>query len=307
MNTWRVDDIGDQSGRTALITGPSPGGLGFHTALQLARHGAHVVLAGRNQAKVRTSADEIRAEVPGAEVSELELDLADLTAVRRSAAEAARFGDLHLLINNAGIMAPPHRLTPDGFESQFATNHLGPFLLTGLLLPQLAAAGGARIVTVSSLLHRIARKAPLGDPRTSRRYSRWPAYGESKLANLLFTFEADRRLREAGIPVQALAAHPGIAATHLAANGQAGPGRALRASILDASIKAVSQSASAGARPTLMAATADLPGGTYVGPRGRGELGGAPRVVGSTRLARDELAQRRLWELSQEAVGLAWP
>lgn len=307
MTAWHVDDIGDQSGHTAVVTGPSPGGLGFHTALELARRGAHVVLAGRNPAKVRASADAIHAEAPDAEVSELHLDLADLSSVRRAAAEAEHLGELHLLVNNAGVMAPPHRLTPDGFESQFATNHLGPFLLTGLLQPQLVTAEGARIVTVSSQMHRIARRAPLDDPRTSRGYSRWPAYGESKLANLLFTFEADRRLREAGLPVLALAAHPGLSGTRLAVNGQVGSHHGLRGSILDATIRAVSQSAAAGAWPTLMAATADLPGGTYVGPSGPGQMSGAPRRVGTSRLARDELAQRRLWELSQEAVGLVWP
>jgi len=156
-------------------------------------------------------------------------------------------------------------------------------------------------------MHRVARSAPVDDPRTPRRHSRWHVYGQTKLANLLFTFELDRRLRRAGAPVRALAAHPGLAGTHLAVNGQLGTTRGRRAAILDGAVKLVSQSAEAGARPTLMAATADLPGATYVGPSGPGEASGPPRVVGAARLARDEVAQRRLWETSEETVGLAWP
>jgi NAD(P)-dependent dehydrogenase (short-subunit alcohol dehydrogenase family) len=305
--TWTVDDIGDLTGRTALVTGPSPGGLGFHTALQLAHHGARVVLAGRRPDAVREAASAIRDQVAGAHIDELTLDLADLSSVRTAAREAASLGPLHLLVNNAGVMAPPHRLTADGFELQFATNHLGPFLLTGLLLPQLREAGTARVVTVSSQMHRIARRAPLDDPRLHRRYNKWLAYGESKLANLLFTYELERRCRQGDLGISALAAHPGFAGTRLAVNGQVPAGQPRRAAIVDATVKAVSQSAAAGAWPTLMAATADLPGGTYVGPGGPGQMSGAPRVVGASGLARDEMAQRRLWELSEEAVGLRWP
>ena len=305
--TWTTADIGDLSGRTAVVTGPTLGGLGFHTALELARHGARVALAGRNTDKLTAAADAVRAEVPDAHLDHLQVDLADLTSVR-SAAEAARvLGPIHLLVNNAGIMAPPLRRSPDGIESQMATNHFGPFLLTGLLLDQLVASGQARVVTVSSQMHRVARSAPLGDPRAERRYSRWPVYGQTKLANLLFTFELDRRLRQAGLPVMAMAAHPGMAGTHLAINSQVGSTSGPRAAILDAAVKAVSQSAGAGAWPSLMAATDDLPGGTYVGPGGPGQAAGAPVIVSSNALARDEMAQRRLWELSEETVGLSWP
>lgn len=305
--TWRVEDIGDLSGRTALVTGPTLGGLGFHTALELSRHGARVALAGRNPITVRESAEAIRHEVPGSRVDEIVLDLSDMTSVRQGAASAQDLGPLHLLVNNAGVMAPPLHRTADGFEQQFATNHLGPFLLTGLLLDQLRAAGSARVVTVSSQMHRIARSAPLRDPRAPRRYHRWPAYGESKLANLLFTYELDRRCRRARLGISAYAAHPGFAGTHLAVNSQVRPHQARRAAILDAAVKAMSQSPAAGAWPTLMAATADLPSGTYVGPSGPGQLSGPPEVVTPSGLARDEVAQRRLWELSEQAVGLAWP
>lgn len=304
---WSIADVPDQTGRTVVVTGPSLGGLGHHTALELARRGARVVLAGRAPAKLAATEQAIRDEVPAAELELLQVDLASLESVRRAAGAASALGPLHVLVNNAGVMGTPYSRTEDGFELQLATNHLGPFLLTGLLLPQLTASGDARVVTVSSQFHRYARSAPLGDPRAEGRYSRWPAYAATKLANLLFTYELDRRLRAAGLPVHALAAHPGFAGTHLAANGQYGTATGGRASILDAAIRAVSQSAAAGAWPTLMAATADLPGGTYCGPGGLAEMGGAPRVVTSTRRSYDEVAQRRLWELSEDATGIAYP
>jgi NAD(P)-dependent dehydrogenase (short-subunit alcohol dehydrogenase family) len=309
VTRWDVSDLPDLTGRTALVTGPTIGGIGFHTALELARRGARVALAGRNPGRLVAARDAIRAEVPDAELPTLKVDVSDLSSVRRGAKDAADLGPIHLLVNNAGIMAPPLSRTADGVESQMATNHFGPFLLTGLLLPQLRAAEGARVVTVSSQMHRIARSAPLDDPRADRgkRYRRWPVYGQTKLANLLFTFELDRRCRQAGLGIKALAAHPGMAGTHLAVNGQYGTTSGLRASILDGAVKAVSQSAAAGAWPTLMAATADLPGGTYVGPGGPGQMNGPPRVVGTTPLARDVDVQRRLWELSEEVVGLWWP
>ena len=297
----------DLTGRTAVVTGPTLGGLGHWTALELARHGARVVLAGRTPDRLDAAAEGIASEVPGAALDTLVVDLSDLASVRTAAEQAREVGPLHLLVNNAGIMASPFRRTADGLESQMATNHFGPFLLTGLLLDQLAASGDGRVVTLSSQMHRVARSAPLGDPRARRRYSRWRVYSQTKLANLLFTFELDRRLRRAGLPVAALAAHPGFAGTHLVVNGQLGATRGRRASIIDAAVKAVSQPAHAGAWPTLMAATADLPGGTYVGPGGPGQGSGPPRIVGTTPLARDEMAQRRLWETSEQTVGLAWP
>jgi NAD(P)-dependent dehydrogenase (short-subunit alcohol dehydrogenase family) len=206
-------------------------------------------------------------------------------------------------------MAPPYSRTEDGLEVQLATNHFGPFLLTGLLLPQLAASGRARVVTVSSQMHRVARKPPLDDPRVLRgRYRPWPTYGQSKLANLLFTYELDRRLRRAELPIKALAAHPGFASTHLAANGQYGRSAGGIATVLDRAIKIVSpNTAEQGAWPTLMAATADLPGATYVGPDGPLEWGGRPRVTRSDKLSYDETAQRRLWQLSEETVGITYP
>ncbi len=236
------------------------------------------------------------------------LDLASLDGVRAAAEQAAGLGAIDVLVNNAGVMATPYSRTVDGFSLQMATNHFGPFLLTGLLLPQLAASGSGRVVTVSSQMHRLARRAPLGDPRVKPRlHSRWNTYSETKLANLLFTFELDRRAAAAALPVSALAAHPGLSGTHLIANGQFGRSSGGLATIFDAAAKAVSQSAAMGALPLLMAATADLPGSTYCGPSGFNESRGLPTTVGCSALARDPDAARQLWELSEEAVGLSWP
>ncbi len=305
---WAVADIPDQTGRTVVVTGPTVGGLGFHTALELARRGARVVLAGRSPSKADEAAGKIRAELPDASLETLQVDLADLSSVRHGAAAAARLGAIDVLVNNAGVMAPPYSRTADGLETQMATNHFGPFLLTGLLLPQLVASGDGRVVTVSSLMHGYTRTPPLDDPRHQQgRYLRWPVYAQSKLANLLFTGELERRLRAAEEPVRAMAAHPGFSGTHLAANGQFGRGSGGVASILDATVKAVSQSPEAGAWPTLMAATADLPGDTFCGPSGFRQLSGRPRPVGRTRLARDATAAARLWEISEETVGLRYP
>ena len=304
--SWSLADIPAQTGRTALVTGVSAGGLGYFTALELARAGARVVLAGRSSDRLAETDATIRAEVTGAALERLVVDLADLSSVRAAAAEAAAYGSIHLLVNNAGIMATPYRRTVDGFESQLATNHFGPFLLTGLLLPQLASDG--RVVTVSSLMHRFAHRPPLGDPHVKAKpYLRWIAYSQTKLANLLFTFELDRRLRESGATVSAHAAHPGYAGTHLVVNGRFGRSSGGFASILDAANRGIGQSPAVGAWPTLMAATAALPGSTYCGPSGLGEVSGPPHLVGWTRQAGDRDAQRALWDLSEAATGITYP
>ena len=302
--TWTTADIPSQADRTALVTGVSAGGLGDFTARELARAGAHVVLAGRNPDKLAETERSLLEEVPAASLERMVVDLASLESVREAAASSA--DPLDLLVNNAGIMAPPYSRSVDGLESQLTTNHFGPFLLTGLLLPRLRP--GARVVTVASQMHRVATRAPLGDPRQKPRpYLRWIAYSQTKLANLLFTFELDRRLRAAGRPVSALAAHPGYAGTHLVVNGRFGRSSGGVATILDAVNRRVSQSPEAGAWPTLMAATADLPGATYCGPSGPAEAYGPPQVVGCARLARDPEVARRLWELSEETTGIRYP
>jgi len=306
--SWRLTDMPDQTGRTTVVTGCTVGGLGFHASLELARRGGRVVLAGRSSDRLVAAEEAIRRELPDAALDHLVVDLADLTSVRQAAAEAGAIGAIHCLLNNAGIMATPYARTVDGFEQQLATNHLGPFLLTGLLLPQLVESGDGRVVAVSSQMHRRARRAPLGDPRHQEdRYSRWPAYAATKLANLLFTFELERRLREADLPVRATAAHPGYSGTHLVANGRFGRSSGGTASIVDAASRAIGQSPASGALPLLMAATADLPGGTYCGPGGPGQVRGLPQIVGTSRLARDEHAQRELWTVSEQATGIAYP
>ncbi|GAA4706920.1 oxidoreductase [Nocardioides conyzicola] len=306
---WDPADLPDLAGRTIVVTGTTVGGLGHHTSLELARRGARVVLTGRSPERIAETERAILDEVPTATLEAIELDLADLSSVRRAAATAAALGSIDVLVNNAGVMGTPYRRTPDGLELQMATNHFGPFLLTGLLLPQLVASADGRVVSVSSQMHRIARSAPLGDPLVQQgRYRPWPTYGQSKLANLLFAYELDRRLRQADLPVRALAAHPGFASTHLAANGQYGRSSGGIASILDGAIKLVSPNTAAqGAWPTLMAATADLPGATYVGPDGLAEWAGRPQVVTSNKRSYDETAQRRLWEISERTTGITYP
>ena len=301
---WTLADMPDLSGRRAVVTGVTSG-IGKQTALELARHGAEVVLAARSETRLDAAEAEILAAAPRAVLHRALVDLSDLSSVRRAGARIADLGPLDLLVNNAGVMAPPFARTGDGFEVQLATNHLGPFLLTGLLLPQLVASDGqGRVVTVASQYHRFTRRPPLGDPRVHEgRHSRWGSYARSKLANLLFTFELDRRLREHDLPVIALACHPGYSATELMGKGRQGR----RGQILQAVFALVGQPSSMGALPTLMAATADLPGSTYVGPSNLFQMRGLPTVVTPRRLARDREAQRRLWELSEAATGIHYP
>jgi NAD(P)-dependent dehydrogenase (short-subunit alcohol dehydrogenase family) len=301
--TWTLADMPDLTGKRALVTGVTAG-LGTSTALELARAGAEVVLVARSAHKLATTAAELQAELPSAKLHSVIIDLADLSSVRRGAAEAALLGPIDLLINNAGVMALPYARTIDGFEMQFGTNHLGPFLLTGLLLPQLIASGNGRIVSVASHAHRIARRVPLDDPRTqNRRYSKWGSYGESKLADLMFIVELERRLRAADLPVTAQAAHPGYTATELVGKTGGFGGK-----FMHAATAVIGQKAELGALPTLMAATADLPGATYVGPAGLGQMGGLPKVVKPRRrFVHDTTAAKKLWELSEEATGIRYP
>ncbi len=301
-NRWTLADLPDLTGTRAVVTGVTAG-LGTETARELLRAGAEVVLVARSAGKLEATVAALGTEVPHAKVHPVIVDLADLSSVRRGAAEIAELGELDLLINNAGVMALPYSRTVDGFELQLGTNHFGPFLLTGLLLPQLVASGHGRVVYVASQAHRFARRAPLGDPRTQQgRYSKWAAYGGSKLANIMSTFELDRRLRAAGLPVSALAAHPGYSATELV--GKTG---GVGGAVMTAATKVLGQRADLGALPTLMAATADLPGGTYVGPDGFAQMRGYPQVVRARRAAYDEEVQRRLWDLSEVATGVRYP
>ena len=304
---WSPDEVGDLTGRRALVTGVTSG-LGEATVLELVERGAEVVMAARNDTKLAETVADVRRRVPTAAVHPLLVDLADLSSVRRAADAARAFGPLHLLVNNAGVMATPHLRTADGFELQMGTNHFGHFALTGLLLPQLVESGDARVVTIASQAHRMARLAPLDDPRLpAQRYQRWQAYAMSKLANLLFTYELERRSRRHGLPLKALAAHPGYASTALMGAGRIDAPTSMRTRILSGAFAVAGQSAEMGALPTLMAATADLPGGTYVGPDGFAEMHGMPRVVTPRKLARDPETARRLWDISEEATGVRYP
>jgi NAD(P)-dependent dehydrogenase (short-subunit alcohol dehydrogenase family) len=307
VTPWSPVEIPDLTGRRALVTGVTSG-LGEATVLGLVRRGCEVVMAARGRGKLDRAMADVRHLVPPAQVQPVIVDLADQGSVRRAAEEVATYGPLHLLVNNAGVMATPYRRTVDGFELQMGTNHFGHFALTGLLWPQLVASGDARVVSLGSQAHRMARRAPLDDPRYShRRYRRWQAYAESKLANLMFAFELERRCEAARLPVRAMAAHPGYASTGLMGNGRELDGRTLRGSILTAAFAVAGQKPEDGCLPTLMAATADLPGGTYVGPGGFLEMHGTPRVVKASTLARDPLAARQLWEISEHVTGVSFP
>jgi NAD(P)-dependent dehydrogenase (short-subunit alcohol dehydrogenase family) len=298
---WTVDRIPDQSGRIALVTG-ADSGLGLIAARELARAGARVVLACRNMDKGATALREITDEVPNAEAELAALDLASLDSIRSFAQGFPKaHNGLDLLINNAGVLAPPRRTTKEGFELQFGTNHLGHFALTGLLLGALEGRKGARVVTVSSTAHRMGR-INFDDLHGERRYRRWRAYGQSKLANLLFALELDRRLRAAGSTISSLAAHPGYAATNL----QSASAPVLDRAVMVVTNLLVAQDAEVGALSLLYAATEPgLEGGTYVGPDGRREQRGHPQPEAApARAALDEAVAARLWAVSEEATGV---
>jgi NAD(P)-dependent dehydrogenase (short-subunit alcohol dehydrogenase family) len=294
----RTNDIPGQQGRTALITGANSG-IGLEAARVLARAGARVIMASRDTEKGEAAAAEIRASSPGAELDVRELDLSSFDSVR---AFAEGFGEqqLDLLINNAGVMVPPYTKSVDGFELQLATNHLGHFALTGLLLDKLLATPHARVVTISSTAHKMG-KIDFDDLQRERSYNRWLAYGQSKLANLLFALELDRRLKAAGSDVLSVAAHPGYSATNL--QFAATPSRIERLGSVVLN-RVYAQSAERGALPTLFAATAAIPGGSFVGPDGFQEMRGEPKVVRPTRAARDPETARRLWDVSEELTGV---
>lgn len=301
MTKWTTEDIPDQTGRTAVITGANTG-LGFETAAALAARGARVVLAVRNLDKGKQAAERISAATPGAEVALQELDLSSLESVHAAAAQLRSDHDgIDLLINNAGVMYTPKSTTADGFEMQFGTNHLGHFALTGLLLDRLLPVAGSRVVTVSSLGHRIRAAIHFDDLQWERSYSRVGAYGQAKLANLLFTYELQRRLAASGTTI-AVAAHPGGSNTELLRNMP----RILAAA--SAVVAPLFQDAAMGALPQLRAATdPGVLGGQYFGPDGFQETRGYPKVVASSAQSHDVGLQRRLWAVSEELTGVVYP
>jgi NAD(P)-dependent dehydrogenase (short-subunit alcohol dehydrogenase family) len=302
---WTEQDIPDLHGRTALVTGANSG-IGFETARALAQHGARVLMACRDAGRGDDAVRRLHDMDAALDVHLVSLDLGSLASVRATAAAVLEAEpQLDLLINNAGVMAPPRRTTADGFEEQFGTNHLGHFALTGLLLPRLLDTKGSRVVTVSSNAHRIGR-IDFDDLEARRHYLRWPRYGATKVANLLFTYELQRRLAAAGdgtgATTIAVACHPGVVDTNLLRyNG-----------LLRAASRPVSwmimQPARSGALPTLRAATDPaVRGGQYYGPDGFQESRGNPRLVRSSGYSHDQDVARRLWAVSEELTGVAYP
>lgn len=288
---FNEESIPDQTGKQVIITG-SNSGIGFEAAKVLAAKHAEITMACRNTAKGESAAETIRAAHPGAAITVMELDLADLDSVRQFAEQFKEsHEELHLLINNAGVMAPPKRReTSDGFEIQIGTNHLGHFALTGHLLETLAKTRGSRVVVVSSLAHK-GGKVDFDDLNSKRSYTPFKAYGQSKLANLLFTYELQRRLGEAGVETIAVAAHPGWTATNLQDNSK----------LFKSLNPLFAQKPAMGALPTLYAATVDdVRGGEFFGPSGLGEMRGFPKKVRSNARSHDAEVAGRLWDVSTE-------
>ncbi|MGV0624359.1 SDR family NAD(P)-dependent oxidoreductase [Mycolicibacter minnesotensis] len=301
MAKWTTAEIPDQTGRVAVVTGANTG-LGYETAAALAQRGAHVVLAVRNLDKGTEACNRISRAHPNARVSLQELDLTSLNSIRAAAEQLrAEHARIDLLINNAGVMYPPKSTTADGFELQFGTNHLGHFAFTGLLLERLLPVPGSRVVTVSSIGHRIRADIHFDDLQWQHRYNRVEAYGQSKLANLLFTYELQRRLAGRGTTI-AVAAHPGGSNTELMRH------LPRWAAIAYPAMAPLFQDAAMGALPTLRAAgDPQVRGGQYFGPGGFAQTRGYPTVVESSRKSHDAERQRRLWKVSEELTGVVYP
>ena len=305
-NNWVRKNVPDLTGKIALITGANSG-LGFETARVLAAKGAHVVMAVRDMVKGEAAAAGIRAACPAASLELRALDLASLASIRACAADfLARHDRLDLQINNAGVMAIPYRKTADGFEMQFGTNHLGHFALTGLLMPLVRTTPAGRVVTVSSGAH-LFGKIDFDNLNGERSYKKWGAYGQTKLANLLFTYELQRKLEAAGSPVISVAAHPGYASTNLQAVGPEMEGSTFGRQTAWLGNRLFAQSAAMGALPTVCAAAcANARGGDYFGPSGfLGQRGFPKKVLSSTR-SHDRAAAARLWTISEQLTGVAF-
>jgi NAD(P)-dependent dehydrogenase (short-subunit alcohol dehydrogenase family) len=301
---WTAADVPDQTGRVAIITGSNTG-IGFGAAAVLAAKGAHTVLAVRNLDKGNEAVARIKAASPNATVTLQQLDLTSLENIRKAADNLRTdFPRIDLLINNAGVMYTDKASTKDGYELQFGTNHLGHFALTGLLLDNMLGVDGSRVVTVSSVGHRIRAKIHFDDLNLDHNYNRVVAYGQSKLANLLFTYDLARRLRAKGAPTIATAAHPGASDTELLRNMPGG----IRQVTQFFWSNFIAQNADMGAEPTLRAAAdPGVQNGQYFGPGGFQEQKGHPKVVASSAQSHDEAIQRRLWTVSEELTGVTYP
>jgi NAD(P)-dependent dehydrogenase (short-subunit alcohol dehydrogenase family) len=303
---WNVTDLTDQTGRVFVITGANSG-LGLEATKVLAQRGATIVMACRTVEKAEAVAAPIRTAAPQATLKVMALDLSSLESVARfSAALAARQPRVDVLMNNAGVMALPYRKTADGFEMQFGTNHLGHYALTAKVLPLLEASGRARVVTVSSMAHQMGT-IRFEDLQWEKGYSKWPAYGQSKLANLLFTYELERWLRRTGKSTIAVAAHPGYSATNLQAVGPQMEQSSMGSLFMKLGNSVFAQSAEMGALPQVYAAVhPDVKGGQYIGPDGLMEMSGFPKVVDSNAKSKDEAVAAKLWEVSAALTKVAF-
>jgi NAD(P)-dependent dehydrogenase (short-subunit alcohol dehydrogenase family) len=303
---WIEDNIPDLTGKVAIVTGATSG-LGLETARVLAHKGAAVVLAVRSEARGAEAVGKIRAGAPAASLAVMPLDLADLESVHRFAgAYLATYGRLGILVNNAGVMAIPYRKTVDGFEMQFGTNYLGHFALTGLLLPCILATPGARVVTMSSYMH-VPGKINFNDLNGERSYTKWGAYSQSKLADLLFAYELQRRLATAGSSAISVAAHPGYAATNLQLVGPRMEGSKLNLRVMSAANRVFAQSAAMGALPEIYAAASlEVRGGDFIGPGGLLGGRGFPAKAESSRRSHDPETAARLWSVSEQLTGVTY-
>ena len=304
--TWSAGDIGDLTGRVALVTGANSG-IGYETARALADHGAHVIMACRNEEKARRARDKLESELDRSSLELLGLDLADLVSVHRAAARVlASHARLDILINNAGVMGTPYRQTADGLELQMATNHFGHFALTGLLFDRIVTTERARVVTVSSHMHRMGH-LETGDIAGTVPRNTWATYSNTKLANLLFTAELSRRLAAQSLPTLAVAAHPGWTRSNLAGSGVALGTSRVRRKVGRTAGATLGQSAAMGALPVLCAATSwSVRNGMYIGPARVFGLFGPPRVAQPSRRARDRANAAALWEASEHLTGVLY-
>jgi NAD(P)-dependent dehydrogenase (short-subunit alcohol dehydrogenase family) len=302
---WSAANIPSQAGKLAIVTGATSG-LGFETAIGLAQAGADIIVASRDESHGRWAVGKIRPLAPASLLRFEKLDLANQTSIAEFVRRIERLDQpVDLLVNNAGVMALPERqITEDGFERQFGTNHLGHFALTGLLAPALEKAGSSRVVTVASLAHRNG-KIEWDNLQSERSYVPWNAYNASKLANILFAKELDRRARKAGLPLVSVAVHPGISRTSIFENGP-GTGN-LKAKIVALLAPVLTQDDAMGALPTEYAATApEVKGGEYIGPDGMGEFKGYPKVVNPRPQALDVAVAERLWQESERLTGVSF-
>lgn len=303
---FTAEAVPDLTGKTIVVTGGNSG-LGFECARALAAKRAHVVLACRDLGKAGAAIDQLRSTRPSSSIEAMALDLADLSSVRAFAASfCQKFDKLDVLLNNAGVMALPRMLTKDGFEMQFGTNHLGHFALTGLLLAPLLNTPGARVVTVSSYMHKLGKMA-FDDLQGEKSYNSWKAYNQSKLANLLFTYELQRRFERRGAAVLAVASHPGYSDTNLQLVAPRMTGSSIGLQLMGFSNKFLAQNAYMGALPSLYAATSgQVSGGDYIGPGGPGEFWGYPKKVRSHARSHDADAAARLFEISEVLTGVKY-